>query len=148
MRARSGARTGSTGRSTSRARSPRCCAAAVWWASASPTARRRRGASPRGGDRLRLDVVTLFPDWFDWFRSQRHVANALAAGHELRTLDLREHTPLSGGQVDDTPFGGGAGMVLRVDVMDAALRGFYGVDPVDLRGARRVIALTPGGRLL
>jgi tRNA (guanine37-N1)-methyltransferase len=97
---------------------------------------------------MRLDVVTLFPDWFDWFRSQRHVANALAAGHELRTLDLREHTPLSGGQVDDTPFGGGAGMVLRVDVMDAALRGFYGVDPLDLRGARRVIALTPGGRLL
>ena len=72
----------------------------------------------------------------------------MAAGHELRTLDLREHTPLSGGQVDDTPFGGGAGMVLRVDVMDAALRGFYGVDPVDLRRERRVIALTPTGRVL
>ena len=39
-------------------------------------------------------------------------------------------------------------MVLRVDVMDAALRAFYGVDPVDLRQTRRVIALTPGGRLL
>jgi tRNA (guanine37-N1)-methyltransferase len=98
---------------------------------------------------VRIDVVTLFPDWFDWFRGQRHVANALAAGHELRALDLREHTPLSGGQVDDTPFGGGAGMVLRVDVMDAALRAFYdGTDPVDLRTQRRVIALTPGGRLL
>ena len=81
-------------------------------------------------------------------RGQRHVANALAGGHELRTLNPREHTPLSGGQVDDTPFGGGAGMVLRVDVMDAALRGFYGVDPVDLRTQRRVIALTPGGRML
>jgi tRNA (guanine37-N1)-methyltransferase len=98
---------------------------------------------------VRLDIVTLFPDWFDWFHSQRHVANALATGHELRTLDLREHTPLSGGQVDDTPFGGGAGMVLRVDVMDAALRAFYdGADPVDLRRLRRVIALTPSGRLL
>jgi len=97
---------------------------------------------------MRLDVVTLFPHWFDWFRTQRHVANALAAGHELRTLDLREHTPLSGGQVDDTPFGGGAGMVLRVDVMDAALRAHYGVDPVDLPMQRRVIALTPGGRRL
>jgi len=72
----------------------------------------------------------------------------LGAGHELRTLDLREHTPLSGGQVDDTPFGGGAGMLLRVDVMDAALRAFYGIDPVDLRSQRRVIALTPSGRLL
>jgi tRNA (guanine37-N1)-methyltransferase len=40
-------------------------------------------------------------------------------------------------------------MVLRVDVMDAALRAFYGgADPVDLRAQRRVIALTPGGRLL
>ncbi|MEA2154693.1 MAG: tRNA (guanine37-N1)-methyltransferase [Solirubrobacteraceae bacterium] len=39
-------------------------------------------------------------------------------------------------------------MVLRVDVMDAALRAFYGVDPLDLRGQRRVIALTPSGRLL
>ena len=65
-----------------------------------------------------------------------------------RTLDPRDHTPLSGGQVDDTPFGGGAGMVLRVDVMDAALRAFYGADPVELRSERRVIALTPGGRML
>jgi tRNA (guanine37-N1)-methyltransferase len=97
---------------------------------------------------VQLDVVTLFPQWFDWFSEQRHVANALAAGNELRALDLREHTPLSGGQVDDTPFGGGAGMVLRVDVMDQALRGFYGADPVDLRRERRVIALTPGGRIL
>src|SRR3954451_19993628 len=97
---------------------------------------------------MRLDVVTLFPDWFEWFRGQRHVANALAQGHELRTLQLRDHTPLSGRQVDDTPFGGGAGMVLRVDVMEAALRAFYGVEPVDLRRERRVIALVPGGRQL
>jgi tRNA (guanine37-N1)-methyltransferase len=97
---------------------------------------------------VQLDVVTLFPEWFDWFRSQRHVRNALEHGHEMRTLDPRPHTPLTGGQVDDTPFGGGAGMVLRVDVMDAALRAFYGVDPVELRTKRRVIALIPGGRLL
>ena len=97
---------------------------------------------------MQIDVVTLFPDWFAWFASQRHVVGALAAGHELRTLDLREHTPLSGGQVDDTPYGGGAGMVLRVDVMETALRAFYAEDPVDLRNQRRVIALTPGGRLL
>jgi tRNA (guanine37-N1)-methyltransferase len=97
---------------------------------------------------VQLDVVTLFPEWFDWFRGQRHVGNALARGHELRTLNPRDHTSLSGGQVDDTPFGGGAGMVLRVDVMDAALQGFYGVDPVALKSQRRVIALTPGGRQL
>jgi tRNA (guanine37-N1)-methyltransferase len=97
---------------------------------------------------VQLDVVTLFPEWFEWFRTQRHVRNAAEAGHELRTLNPRDHTTLSGRQVDDTPFGGGAGMVLRVDVMDQALRGFYGVDPVELKQQRRVIALTPGGRTL
>jgi tRNA (guanine37-N1)-methyltransferase len=97
---------------------------------------------------VQLDVVTLFPEWFEWFRTQRHVSNALAEGHELRTLNPRDHTSLSGGQVDDTPFGGGAGMVLRVDVMDAALRAFYGTDAVEVKRERRVIALTPGGRQL
>jgi tRNA (guanine37-N1)-methyltransferase len=97
---------------------------------------------------VKLDVVTLFPDWFDWFSTQRHVANACSAGSTLTLINPRDHTPLSGGQVDDAPFGGGAGMVLRVDVMDATLRGHYGVDPVSLRGRRRVIALSPGGRLL
>jgi tRNA (guanine37-N1)-methyltransferase len=97
---------------------------------------------------VRIDVLTLFPDWFDWFSAQRHVANARRAGHVVSAIDLRATTPLTAGQVDDTPFGGGAGMVLRVDVMDAALRAFYGVDPVDLRAQRRVIALTPGGRML
>src|ERR1700755_3586830 len=95
-----------------------------------------------------IDVFTLFPSWFDWFRGQRHVANALAAGSRVECVTPRDFTPLSGGQVDDTPFGGGAGMVLRVDVMDAALRGFYGIDAVDLRKQRRVLALTPGGRML
>jgi tRNA (guanine37-N1)-methyltransferase len=90
----------------------------------------------------------LFPAWFEWFREQRHVANALALGHMFECVDPRESTPLKWGQVDDTPFGGGAGMVLRVDVMEAALRARYGADPVDLRSSRRIIALTPGGRLL
>jgi tRNA (guanine37-N1)-methyltransferase len=97
---------------------------------------------------MNIDVLTLFPQWFDWFRGQRHVANALAHGHALETVDLRATTPLSAGQVDDTPFGGGAGMVLRVDVVEAALRARYGEDPVALRSRRRVIALAPGGRLL
>jgi tRNA (guanine37-N1)-methyltransferase len=97
---------------------------------------------------MNLDVFTLFPAWFEWFRTQRHVANALALGHSLDCIDPRESTPLKWGQVDDTPFGGGAGMVLRVDVMEAALRARYGVDPVELRSSRRVIALVPGGRLL
>jgi tRNA (guanine37-N1)-methyltransferase len=97
---------------------------------------------------MNLDIVTLFPESFDWFRSQRHVVNALAAGSTLTTINPRDHTPLSGRQVDDAPFGGGAGMVLRVDVIDAALQAHYGADPVELRRRRRVVALSPAGRLL
>lgn len=97
---------------------------------------------------MQLDVVTLFPDALDWFKGQRHVRNAVAAGHEVRALDPRPFTPLTGRQVDDTPFGGGAGMVLRIDALEAGLRGLYGVDPVELAQRRRVIALVPNGRLL
>jgi tRNA (guanine37-N1)-methyltransferase len=92
---------------------------------------------------LIIDLFTLFPEHFEWFRGQRHVANALEGGSELRFHNYRDTTPLSAGQVDDAPYGGGAGMVLRVDVVDAALEAVYGSD----RGATRVIALNPSGRL-
>lgn len=90
---------------------------------------------------MRLDVFTLFPEAFEWFGSQRHVRNALAGGSELRLFHYRDSTPLTGGQVDDSPYGGGAGMVLRVDVVDAALESAYG-------GERppRIVLLTPSGR--
>ena len=97
---------------------------------------------------MKIDIFTLFPEWFEWFTAQRHVSNALAAGSQLEFVNFRDHTPLSGGQVDDTPFGGGAGMVLRVDVLDGAMRAHYGIDPVELRTRGRVIALAPGGRTL
>jgi tRNA (guanine37-N1)-methyltransferase len=97
---------------------------------------------------LEIDIFTLFPEAFAWFERQRHVANALAAGNRLEYVNYRDHTPLNAGQVDDTPFGGGAGMVLRVDVVEAALRARYGRDPVELSGERRVIVLAPSGRLL
>jgi tRNA (guanine37-N1)-methyltransferase len=97
---------------------------------------------------LNIDVFTLFPAWFDWFRDQRHVRNALDLGHRLETVDLRATTPLSAGQVDDTPYGGGAGMVIRVDVVEAALQARWDADPVEGRGGRRVIALAAGGRQL
>jgi tRNA (guanine37-N1)-methyltransferase len=97
---------------------------------------------------VEIDVFTLFPQAFAWFEAQRHVATALAHGHRLGYVNYRDHTPLKAGQVDDTPFGGGAGMVLRVDVVEAALRARYGKDPVQLRHERRIIAMTPGGRVL
>jgi tRNA (guanine37-N1)-methyltransferase len=62
---------------------------------------------------------------------------------ELRLLNYRDTTPLRNGQVDDEPYGGGAGMVLRVDVVAAALEAAYGDEP-----DHRVIVLTPQGRQL
>src|SRR4051812_13821882 len=59
---------------------------------------------------------------------------------------MRATTPLRAGQVDDTPYGGGAGMVIRVDVVEAALRERYGDDPPGAAPARRTIALAAGGR--
>lgn len=92
---------------------------------------------------MKIDVFTLFPDWFGWFASQRHVRNAIESGLSLDAVDLRATTPLSAGQVDDTPYGGGAGMVVRVDVVEAALSARYGAGE---RG--RVVALGAGGRRL
>jgi tRNA (guanine37-N1)-methyltransferase len=97
---------------------------------------------------VQIDIFTLFPEAFDWFLGQRHVRNALARSLQIELIDIRASTPLKGGRVDDEPFGGGAGMVLRVDVLESALRARYNVDPVELRERRRVIALAPAGRLL
>jgi tRNA (guanine37-N1)-methyltransferase len=93
---------------------------------------------------LRLDVFTLFPEWFEWFEGQRHVRNVAERGSEIRFFHYRATTPLGGGQVDDSPYGGGAGMVLRVDVVDAALNAAYG----ESREGRRIVLLTPSGRQL
>ncbi len=93
---------------------------------------------------MKIDVFTLFPEWFDWFGSQRHVSNVLERGSELRFFSYRDTTPLGGGQVDDAPYGGGAGMVLRVDVVDAALNAAYS----DGREPSRVVLLAPSGRQL
>ena len=73
---------------------------------------------------MRFDVFTLFPGWFDWMREARHLSNATAGAElDLRCHDLRAHTPLRAGQVDDSPYGGGPGMVIRVDVVAAILVG-------------------------
>jgi len=92
---------------------------------------------------LRLDVFTLLPQAFAWLTEQRPLAAVLGSELELRLFSYRDFTPLRSGQVDDEPYGGGAGMVLRVDVVCAALEGVYG-DP----SGRRIVALTPQGRML
>jgi tRNA (guanine37-N1)-methyltransferase len=92
---------------------------------------------------VRLDVFTLVPDAFTWIRERRPLAAVLGTVLELRVFNYRDSTPLTAGQVDDDPYGGGPGMVLRVDVVAAALDAVYGGAP-----EQRVVALSPQGRQL
>jgi len=92
---------------------------------------------------LQLDVFTLIPQAFGWLTEQRPVAAVLGRSLDLRLFNYRDATPLRAAQVDDEPYGGGPGMVLRVDVVAAALDAVYGGVP-----DHRVVALTPQGRQL
>jgi len=92
---------------------------------------------------MQLDVFTLVPHAFAWLTEQRPVATVLGDQLDLRLFSYRDTTPLRNGQVDDEPYGGGAGMVLRVDVVAAALDAVYGDRP-----SHPVIALSPQGRQL
>jgi tRNA (guanine37-N1)-methyltransferase len=92
---------------------------------------------------LQLDVFTLVPHAFAWLTEQRPVASVLGTELDLRLFSYRDTTPLRTGQIDDEPYGGGAGMVLRVDVVAAALDAVYDGVP-----EHRVVALTPQGRQL
>jgi tRNA (guanine37-N1)-methyltransferase len=92
---------------------------------------------------VQIDVFTLVPHAFAWMTEQRPLAAVLGTELDLRLLNYRDSTPLRAGQVDDEPYGGGAGMVLRVDTVAAALDATYGGVP-----EQRVIALTPTGRPL
>lgn len=92
---------------------------------------------------MQLDVFTLVPHAFSWLTEQRPVATVLGNELDLRLFSYRDLTPLRNGQVDDEPYGGGAGMVLRVDVVAEALDAVYGEAPT-----HPVIALSPKGRQL
>jgi tRNA (guanine37-N1)-methyltransferase len=98
---------------------------------------------------LHIDVFTLFPGYLDWLRESRPVRNVLDSGElELRVVDLREFGQGGYRQVDDAPYGGGAGMVIRVDVVVDALEQTYGCPLDEVRARRRVVALAPVGRQL
>jgi tRNA (guanine37-N1)-methyltransferase len=92
---------------------------------------------------VQLDVFTLVPHAYAWLTEQRPVATVLGGELDLRLFSYRDYTPLRAGQVDDEPYGGGAGMILRVDVVAAALDAVYGG-----AAAHPVVALTPQGRQL
>jgi tRNA (guanine37-N1)-methyltransferase len=96
---------------------------------------------------IAIDVFTLFPESLQWLSETRPVRNAAEAGElELRAVDMREFGHGGYRQVDDAPYGGGAGMLIRVDVVCDALEATYGLDAASVRERRRVAVLAPVGR--
>jgi len=93
---------------------------------------------------VRLDVFTPLPSFLAPLTEHQPIARMLGDRLELRLFGYRDTTPLRAGQIDDDPYGGGPGMVLRVDVVAAALDAAY----ADGALPGRVIALAPSGRLL
>ncbi|PZW37868.1 tRNA (guanine37-N1)-methyltransferase [Humitalea rosea] len=90
----------------------------------------------------RATLLTLFPAMFPGSLGQSLAGRALANGvWSCETLDLRDFGLGRHRQVDDTPFGGGAGMVMRPDVVDAACE-------AAAPGGRPLIFLTPRGKPL
>ena len=73
---------------------------------------------------MRIDVFSIFPEVVDTFCRASLLGKARGAGLlDLRTHDLREHTADPHRTVDDTPFGGGAGMLMRAEPVFASITG-------------------------
>ncbi len=93
----------------------------------------------------RVAILTLFPEMFPGLLGASLPGKALKDGvWSLETLDIRQFASDKHASVDDTPYGGGAGMVMRPDVLDAAIRGAE----AKFGGATRKIYLSPRGRVL
>jgi tRNA (guanine37-N1)-methyltransferase len=87
----------------------------------------------------RATVLTLFPELFPGPLDASVLGRGRADGHwDLDTVNIRDFSDNKYGSVDDTPAGGGAGLVMRADILAAA------IDSID-RAGRPLIALTPRG---
>jgi tRNA (guanine37-N1)-methyltransferase len=92
-------------------------------------------------------VFTLVPEAFDWFVGRHPVATAIEAGSARVTVhDLRTYSALPHHEVDDTPYGGGPGMVGRVDIVAAALEQVFAEPAGQVRESRDVYVMAAGGR--
>ena len=90
---------------------------------------------------MRIDLLTLFPEFFASPLSQSMLQRAQAQGAvTYRVLNLRDYTADRHQVTDDRPFGGGPGMVMKIEPLVAAIRGVRREDP-----ATRVILLGPTG---
>jgi tRNA (guanine37-N1)-methyltransferase len=92
-----------------------------------------------------IDVFCVFPSVVDGAVRVGVVGRAIERGVVgYRSFDLKDYAP--GGRIDDMPFGGGAGMVVRVDVVARALEEVYGVPAREVRKERRVVLTEAWGR--
>jgi tRNA (guanine37-N1)-methyltransferase len=92
-----------------------------------------------------IDVFCVFPEAVESTLQIGVVGRAIDRGVvALRFFDLRDFAPK--GRIDDMPFGGGAGMVVRVDVVARAFEAVYGIAARKVRDERRVLVTEPGGR--
>lgn len=90
---------------------------------------------------MRIDIITLFPDFFEGFKNHSIVARAIKSGKiELHLHNMRDEAQDNYGSVDDHPYGGGPGMVLKVDVVAPMIKKVKTLNPY-----APVILMTPQG---
>ena len=90
---------------------------------------------------MRIDILTLFPNMFNGFVSESIIKRAIEKEKvEINLIDFRQYTKLNNNQVDDTAFGGGAGMVIMCDPIVSALEEIKTEDS-------HIILLDPKGKL-
>lgn len=89
---------------------------------------------------MRISILTLFPDMFTGFISESIIKRAIEKKLvSIELINIRDFSKLSNNQVDDTPYGGGAGMVLMVDVVVDAINSVKTPNS-------KVILMTPAGK--
>lgn len=99
---------------------------------------------------MRIDIVTIFPSIFDGFLSESMIRIGSEKGIvNIRVHDLRSWTEDKHRQVDDVPYGGGFGMVMKPDPFYKAVLDIGGSDELEVvRGRSRIVLFTPRGKVL
>ncbi len=90
---------------------------------------------------MKISILTLFPNLFDNFKTESIIKRAIDKGLvEIEVINIRDFSKLNNNQVDDTPYGGGAGMVMMVDVVVDAIESVKTPDS-------KVFLMSPAGEV-
>ena len=90
---------------------------------------------------MKISILTLFPNLFDNFKTESIIKRAIDKGLvEIEVINIRDFSKLNNSQVDDTPYGGGAGMVMMVDVVVDAIESVKTPDS-------KVFLMSPAGEV-